>query len=88
MSITTVSVGRYRLPAPAIAIAVVLAVVAAIAIAVLTVADTTPTGSPDVPAPAAETVPTPYWLQQYLDLDAPADYVSKPDWMQQRDLEF
>ena len=86
MSTTTVSVGRHRLPA----LAIVLALVAAIALAVLAVADTTTTGTtPQVSTPAAETVPTPYWLQRYLDLDAPAaDYVSKPDWMQQRDLEF
>ena len=90
MSTTTISVGRFRLPAPAIVLAVVAAVLAAITVAVLAAADTTRTGStPEAPAPAANDVPTPYWLQQYLDLDAPpaADHDTKPEWLQ-RYLEF
>ena len=89
MSVTTITVGRFRLPAPAIVTAVVLAVVAAITVAVLAIADTTRTGSsPEAPAPAADQAPTPYWLQQYLDLDAPAaDHQATPYWLQ-RYLEF
>jgi len=69
MSINTISVGRYRLPA----LAIVIALVAAIAVAVLAVADATPTGSSrEVPAPAADYVATPYWLQRYLEFEAPA----------------
>jgi len=68
MSTTTVSVGRYRLPA----LAVVVALVAAIALAVLAVADVTRTSSSrEAPAPASEYVPTPYWLQRYLEFEAP-----------------
>jgi hypothetical protein len=85
MSTTTVSVGRYRLPA----LAVVVALVAAIALAVLAVADVTRTSSTrEVSAPAANHAPTPYWLQRYLEFEAPtADYVATPYWLQ-RYLEF
>ena len=68
MSTTTVSVGRYRLPA----LAVVVALVAAIALAVLAVADVTRTSSTrEVSAPAADHASTPYWLQRYLEFEAP-----------------
>jgi hypothetical protein len=83
MSVTTISVGRFRPPAPAIAI--VQAVLAAITLAVLTIADTTRTGSsPEAPTPAADHAPTPYWLQQYLQFEAPAaDHAPTPYWLQQ-----
>lgn len=85
MSVNTVSVRRYRLPA----LAVVIAVVAAMMVAVLAVADATRTSSTrEVSAPVADHVPTPYWLQRYLEFEAPtADSVATPYWLQ-RYLEF
>jgi hypothetical protein len=80
MSVNTISAGRYRLPPLAIVIAIVAAFVLA-ALVVTAVADATKTGfSQEVPAPAAE-VPTPHWVQRYMEYEAPAD-VPTPHWVQ------
>ena len=71
MSVTTASVGRLRLPELATLIA--LAIVGALTVAVLAVLDATRTGShQEVPAPVAQDVPTPAWLEHYLEFEAPA----------------
>ena len=87
MSVTTITAGRHHLPA----LALTLAVLATIAVAVLAIANPARTGTgatTQASAPAGETVPTPYWLQRYLDLDAPAaNHQAKPESVQ-RYLEF
>ena len=87
MSVTTAPAGRLRLPELVSVIA--LALVGAVTVAVLAVADASRTGShPVAPAPAAQDVPTPDWLQRYLDFEAPASTdVPTPEWLQ-RYLDF
>ena len=84
MSVTTASVGRLRLPELATLIA--LAIVGALTVTVLAVLDATRTGShQEAPAPVAQDVPTPAWLQRYLEFEAPAPVaqdVPTPAWLQ------
>ena len=86
MSSYVIPVSRRRASSVVSVIALVVAVVAAVGIAVLGVIDATRAGSAQerVPAPAA--VPTPDWLQRYLEFEAPVA-VPTPDWLQ-RYLEF
>ncbi len=80
MSVNTISAGRYHLPPVAIVVAIATAFVLA-ALAVVAVADATKTGfSQEVPAPAAE-VPTPHWVQRYMEHEAPAE-VPTPYWVE------
>ena len=72
MSTHVVPVGRHR----ASAATLVLALVAAAAIAVVGVVDAPRAGSSEARATAPGAVPTPEWLQRYLDLDAAEGPVS------------
>ena len=83
MSVNTASVGRLRLPE--LATLVALAIVGALTVAVLAVLDATRTGAHEAPAPVAQDVPTPAWLQHYLEFEAPAPAaqdVPTPAWLQ------
>ena len=81
MSVNTAPVGRLRLPE--IASVVALAVVGALTVAVLALVDATRTGShQEVSATVAEDMPTPAWLQRYLDYEAPAaNDMPTPEWL-------
>lgn len=69
MSTHVVPVVRHR----ASAVTLVLALVAAVAIAVVGVVDAPRAGSSEPRTTAPGVVPTPEWLQHYLDFEAPAD---------------
>ena len=81
MSVNTAPVGRLR--QPEIASVIALAVVAALTLAVLALVDAARTGTYEqAPAPAAQDVPTPEWLQRYLELEAPAtNAMPTPEWL-------
>src|SRR5918995_2695814 len=85
MSTHTVSVGRYRPPAFAAitALAAVL-VIASLAFAVMTFGaeSFSGTGSTvEVPAPAAGDMPTPEWLESYLQPNG-ATSIPTPEWLE------
>ncbi|GAA4408284.1 hypothetical protein GCM10023168_25400 [Fodinibacter luteus] len=69
MSTHVIPAGRHR----ASAIVILVALVAAIAVAVLAVVDAPPTGASQQGTTAPGAVPTPDWLQRYLDVEAPVD---------------
>jgi hypothetical protein len=86
MSSHVIPVGRPRASSVVSVLALVVAVVAAVGIAVLGVIDATRAGSSQARVPAPAAVPTPDWLQRYLEFEAPV-VVPTPDWLQ-RYLEF
>ena len=81
MSVNTAPVGRLRLPE--IASVVALALVGALTVAVLALVDATPTGfHQEAPAPVAQDMPTPEWLQRYLEFEAPTtNDMPTPEWL-------
>ena len=70
MSTHVVPVVRHRASAATLVLALVLALAVAAAIAVVGVVDAPRAGSSGARATAPGAVPTPDWLQRYLDLDA------------------